>query len=187
LRIGASPRIGIQGQPHLFALFADGFFKAAGPVGGQDLVGEIRKLRPRRREIAETEGGREFGPGLVGQLVGQRAGLQCAILKHLTDEVAVVDLIPQAEGAQRHLQQATVGDQLFGRADRADLFAEISLIAAHRGLRRPGRALGRHGALQKRPAGITRQRQGGRKAHARRAAISRSSRGNSARSAFSVW
>ena len=71
----------------------------------------------------------ELAEALVGQPVGERLGIGGALLEHLADEGLLVDLALEPEGAERHLEQPAVGDEVGGGGDRADLLLEVGDVA----------------------------------------------------------
>ncbi|MPL60922.1 hypothetical protein SDC9_06486 [bioreactor metagenome] len=153
----------------------------------QDLVGEIGKLRARHREVTEAERLGQLEIAFVGERVRERLGIERAFVQHLQDEILVVDVAFQAEGAKRHGQQAAIRNEVFRGPDRADLLAEIGLVALDVRRCGEGRHLSPHRPVQQAPAGIATERQDGGVAHAPVAARSRSSLGSRLRSAFSAW
>ena len=120
------------------------------------------------------------------------AGVGGAFLERLADEGALVDLAVHAEGAERDLEQAAVGDEIGGGGDGGDLFGEVGDVALELGALLEGGLLPGLGALEEAPPGDAGQRDGGLEAHgaaheAERMSRSRASRGSRQRSARIAW
>ncbi len=181
----------VHREAHVVVGVADGHLEGAGLVGVGDRRGEAGVRGVGAADVAEAEGVGEPGVGLVGQAARQRLGVGGAFLEDLADEGLLVDLAVEAEGAERHLEQAAVGDEVGGGGDRADLLLEVfDVLLDLRRLVERG-LLGGLGALEKAPAGNAGEWNHRLEAHRVSAAglrpRSRASRGIRARRARITW